>query len=79
MGGGQVVKEVLDDRRTHCNSELNRGDVKLGWVEQCVAKHSIGEQRRGGEESGAARTLKESEVRKYWKARTSGATSLAAL
>ena len=41
MGGGQVVKEVLDDRRTHRMSGVNKGDVKLGWVELSDAKHSI--------------------------------------
>ena len=57
MGGGQVVKGVLDDRRSHYNSEVNKGDVKLGWVEQSNAKHSVGEQRRGGEEGRRAEQL----------------------
>jgi hypothetical protein len=48
MGGGQVVKGVLDDRRTHYNSELNKGDVKLGWVEQSNAKYSTGAEKRRG-------------------------------
>jgi hypothetical protein len=48
MGGGQVVKGVLDDRRTHYNSEVSKGDFKLGWVEQSNAKYSTGEQERGG-------------------------------
>jgi hypothetical protein len=43
MGGGQVVKEVLDDRKTYWISEVKKGNVELGWVEQSNAKHSRGE------------------------------------
>lgn len=58
MGGGQVVKGVLDDRRTHYNSEANKGHVKLGWVEQSNAKYNTGEQKKGGgEQSRGALTL----------------------
>jgi hypothetical protein len=40
MGGGLVVKGVLDDRRTHCISEVDKGDVQLGWIELSDSKDS---------------------------------------